>query len=118
MKILGIFRGFPGLGRIVGGVSILEALRDRYGFKVKAVSYLQGNKYLKTRGFETLGDVTAFDYCSIGLLPTNHFAKEINLLVKEFVPDIIIIDGEPLIIQSLRISYPKNCYSSESFRCR
>ena len=107
MKILGIFRGFPGLGRLVGGVSILEALRDRYGFKVKAVSYLQGNKYLKTRGFETLGDVTAFDYCSIGLLPTNHFAKEINLLVKEFVPDIIIIDGEPLIIQSLRISYPK-----------
>ena len=107
MKILGIFRGFPGLGRIVGGVSILEALRDRYGFKVKAVSYLQGNKYLKTRGFETLGDVTVFDYCSIGLLPTNHFAKEINLLVKEFVPDIIIIDGEPLIIQSLRISYPK-----------
>ena len=107
MKILGIFRGFPGLGRIVSGVSILETLRDKYGFKVKAVSYLQGNKYLNTRGFETLGDVTAFDYCSIGLLPTNHYAKEINVLIKKFVPDIIIIDGEPLIIQSLRISYPK-----------
>ena len=89
MKILGIFRGFPGLGRLVGGVSILEALRDRYGFKVKAVSYLQGNKYLKTRGFETLGDVTAFDYCSIGLLPTNHFAKEINLLVKELMENLL-----------------------------
>ena len=38
MKILGIFRGFPGLGRIVSGVSILETLRDKYGFKVKAVS--------------------------------------------------------------------------------
>ena len=107
MKILGIFRGFPGLGRVVSGVSILETLRDKYGFKVKAVSYLQGNKYLKTRGFETLSDVTSFDYCSIGLLPTNHFAKEIHVLIKEFLPDIIIIDGEPLIIQSLRISYPK-----------
>ncbi len=107
MKILGIFRGFPGLGRVVGGVSILETLRDKYGFKVKAISYLQGSEYLKTRGFEMLSDVTSFDYCSIGLLPTNHFAREINSLIKEFVPDIIIIDGEPLIVQSLRISYPK-----------
>lgn len=107
MKILGIFRGFPGLGRVVGGVSILETLRDKYGFKVKAVSYLQGSEYLKTRDFEILSYITSFDYCSIGLLPTNHFAKEINTLIKEFIPDIIIIDGEPLIIQSLRISYPK-----------
>lgn len=52
MKTLGIFRGFPGLGRVVSGVSILEALRDTYGFKVRAVSYLQGNEYLKTKGFE------------------------------------------------------------------
>lgn len=108
MKVLGIFRGFPGLGRVVSGISILETLRDKYGFKVKAVSYLQGNKYLESRGFDILSDVTCFDYCSIGLLPTNHFAKEINLLIKEFAPDIIIVDGEPLIIQSLRISYPKN----------
>ena len=27
-KILGIFRGFPGLGRVVSGVSLLETLRD------------------------------------------------------------------------------------------
>lgn len=26
-KVLGIFRGFPGLGRVVSGVSILETLR-------------------------------------------------------------------------------------------
>ena len=27
-KVLGIFRGFPGLGRVVSGVSILETLRE------------------------------------------------------------------------------------------
>jgi len=31
-RIIGIFRGFPGLGRIVAGVSILEYLRDNYGY--------------------------------------------------------------------------------------
>lgn len=107
MKVLGIFRGFPGLGRVVGGVSILETLRDLYGFKVKAISYLQGNEYLKAHGFTVLSDASCFDYCSIGLLPTNRLAKEINLLIKDFVPDIIIIDGEPLMIQSIRISYPQ-----------
>ena len=59
MKALGIFRGFPGLGRVVSGVSILEALRDTYGFKVRAVSYLQGNEYLKTKGFELLNEATS-----------------------------------------------------------
>lgn len=106
MKVLGIFRGFPGLGRVIGGVSILETLRDFYGFKVKAISYLQGNEYLKAHGFTILSDATNFDYCSIGLLPTNRLAREINMLIKEFVPDIIIIDGEPLMMQSIRISYP------------
>lgn len=107
MKVLGIFRGFPGLGRVVGGVSILEILRDTYGFKVKGISYLQGNEYLKSHGFQIFSDVSIFDYCSIGLLPTNYFAKEINCIIKEFVPDIIIIDGEPLMVQSIKISYPE-----------
>lgn len=60
MKVLGIFRGFPGLGRVIGGVSILETLRDFYGFKVKAISYLQGNEYLKAHGF-TILDFYRFD---------------------------------------------------------
>ena len=29
-KILGIFRGFPGLGRVVAGVSVLETLKNDY----------------------------------------------------------------------------------------
>ena len=42
MKILGIFRGFPGLGRVVSGVALLETLRDKYDCEIKCISYLQG----------------------------------------------------------------------------
>ena len=105
-KALGIFRGFPGLGRVVAGVSIMESLRDKYGYDIKMISYLQGNKYLALRGYNELKEVTTFDYCSIGLLPTNKMGAYIHHTVKSFMPDICIIDGEPLILQSIKISYP------------
>lgn len=50
-KILGIFRGFPGLGRVVSGVSLLETLRDEYGYCIDIISYLQGNRYLELKGY-------------------------------------------------------------------
>lgn len=106
MKVLGIFRGFPGLGRVVAGVSLLEALRDDHHCKVKAISYLQGNKYLMQRGFSVLQEASAADYCSIGLLPTNKMGVHIHSTIKSFEPDLIIVDGEPLIIQSIKISHP------------
>ena len=34
-KALGIFRGFPGLGRVVAGVALLEILREEYNFLSK-----------------------------------------------------------------------------------
>ena len=106
MRVLGIFRGFPGLGRVVSGVSILETLRDNFSCEIKMISYLQGNCYLKSRGYREIQDATSMDYCSIGLLPTNRMGVYIHSVVKSFTPDIILVDGEPLIIQSLRISYP------------
>lgn len=106
MKVLGIFRGFPGLGRVVSGVSLLEELRDNYDCEIKAISYLQGNKYLRMKGFCDLQDATSMDYCSVGLLPTNKMGVFIHKTIKEFNPDIILIDGEPLIIQSIKISHP------------
>lgn len=45
MKIFGIFRGFPGLGRVVVGAGLLSMLKAR-GHEVKAYSYLQGNAVL------------------------------------------------------------------------
>lgn|SRR5574344_44200 len=105
-RIFGVFRGFPGLGRVVSGVSLLEMLRDRYGYETKAISYLQGNKYLETKGYLNLREAVPMDYCSIGLLPTNRMGSYIFDTIKEYRPNVIIIDGEPLIIQALKISYP------------
>ena len=51
MKILGIFRGFPGLGRVVAGVSLLETIKMNYNCEIKIISYLQGNKYLEKKGY-------------------------------------------------------------------
>ena len=106
-KILGIFRGFPGLGRVVSGVSLLETLRDEYGYSIEIISYLQGNRYLELKGYKNLHEVVPMDYCSIGLLPTNVIGTYIHEKIRCFLPDVVIIDGEPLIIQALRISYPK-----------
>lgn len=106
MRVLGIFRGFPGLGRVVAGVSLLEELRDQHNCEIEIISYLQGNKYLATRGYRDLQEASPMDYSSIGLLPTNRMGAFIHRKVREFNPDLIIIDGEPLIIQSLKISNP------------
>jgi len=106
MNILGVFRGFPGLGRVVSGISILESLRDCYGYNIEIISYLQGNKYLESRGYTGLQEAIPMDYCSIGLLPTNKMGVHIHNRIKAFRPDVIVIDGEPLIIQSLKISCP------------
>lgn len=106
-KILGIFRGFPGLGRVVSGVSLLETLKEEYGCCIEIISYLQGNRYLELKGYENLHEVAPMDYCSIGLLPTNVTGTYIHEKIRCFLPDIVIIDGEPLIIQALKISYPK-----------
>lgn len=106
MRILGIFRGFPGLGRVVSGVGILETLRERYNCEVEIISYLQGKDYLALTGDYKMPEVTSFDYCSIGLLPTNRMGLYIHERIKQIEPNIVLIDGEPLILQSIKISFP------------
>lgn len=105
-KILGIFRGFPGLGRVVAGVSLLETLKDIYNCDVRIISYLQGNRFLETHGYTDLHEASTMDYCSIGLLPTNKMGVFIHNSIRDFMPNIIIVDGEPLILQSIKISHP------------
>lgn len=107
MRILGIFRGFPGLGRVVAGVSLLEELRDQYGANIRMISYLQGNEYLKSKGYADLHEATPMDYCSIGLVPTNKMGAYIHTTIKEYTPDLILIDGEPLIVHSIKLSFPR-----------
>lgn len=105
-KILGIFRGFPGLGRVVAGVSLLETLKNDYNYQTKVITYLQGNVYLRSRGYNNIHEAIPLDYCSIGLLPTNQMGVHIHNEIKSFNPDLVLIDGEPLILQSLKITYP------------
>lgn len=105
-KVLGIFRGFPGLGRVVAGVSLLETLRDRYGFQIKLISYLQGDKYLAGKGYSPFSLVTSRDYCSIGIVPTSPLGIKIFDCISEFRPDLILVDGEPLMMHALRICFP------------
>lgn len=105
MKILGVFRGFPGLGRVVAGVSLMETLNQKYNCDIKIISYLQGNRYLETLGYKGLQEATPFDYCSIGLLPTNKMGAHIHETIRKFSPDIIIVDGEPLLLQSIKLSH-------------
>ena len=105
-KILGIFRGFPGLGRVVSGISLLETLQMKHNCDIEIITYLQGSEYLASKGLQGGYRVCPADYCSIGLLPTNKMGVSIHSKIKAFKPDLVIIDGEPLILQSLRISYP------------
>lgn len=107
MKALGIFRGFPGLGRVVSGIALMETLRDKFMWEIEMISYLQGNAYLRSKGYIVQQEVSSFDYCSIGLLPTNKMGEFIHNHIRTVHPDVVLIDGEPLILQSLRISYPK-----------
>lgn len=104
-RALGIFRGFPGLGRVVAGVSLLESLREDLGFDVMAVSYLQGETYLKSHGFSCSFPISPLDYCAIGILPTSQFGASIHKTIRDYKPDIILIDGEPLMIQSIKLSH-------------
>lgn len=105
-KIFGIFRGFPGLGRVVSGVSLLETLRDNYGCDIEIFSYLQGKLYLEKKGYKIKQDVLPMDFCSIGLLPTHVTGAYIHERIRSFRPDAVLVDGEPLIIQSLKLSHP------------
>lgn len=105
-KVLGIFRGFPGLGRVVAGVSLLESLYNEYGYEIKMISYLQGDKYLVSKGYVSFGTVSQHDYCSLGLVPTYSLGLSIFDCIAHFSPDVIVIDGEPLMIQAIRMYYP------------
>lgn len=106
MNVLGIFRGFPGLGRVVSGTAILETLCDVHGCNIDMISYLQGQEFLKMRGYGCCVDATPMDYCSIGLLPTNKMGAYIHSKIKTFKPEVVVVDGEPLMVHSLRTSFP------------
>jgi len=106
MKIAGIFRGFPGLGRVVSGVELITHFKDHYKADIRVFSYLQGEEYLNQKGFTANHYVSEHDFSSIGIIPVSAYGEFIFNQIEEFNPDIVIIDGEPLLLQSLKVVYP------------
>lgn len=106
MKIAGIFRGFPGLGRVVSGVELITHFKVHYNADIRVFSYLQGEEYLSQKGFTSNHSVSEYDYSSIGIIPVSSYGEYIFNQIADFNPDILIIDGEPLLLQSLRVVYP------------
>ena len=108
MKIFGIFRGFPGLGRVVAGAGLLSTLKTR-GHEVKAYSYLQGNAVLDEFGLERIISAQPSNR-HIMIIGLNPVSNEAGLLIKRIVsenPDAVLIDGEPLLISTLSTVFPR-----------
>ena len=107
MKIVGILRGFPGLGRVVAGYEILLRLREYYDAKLIIFTYLQGVKYIKDKIELSNIRVNNKDISSIGIIPVSTAGEEIIQAINEINPDLIMIDGEPLMLNTIKICYPK-----------
>ena len=107
MKIYGIFRGFPGLGRVMSGVALLNSLR-RQGYEVYAYSYLQGLEVLKQNNISLIHDEqpSKLHIMVIGLNPISKIAGEIYDDIIKNKPDLVLVDGEPLFISTLSMIYP------------
>ena len=52
-KVFGIFRGFPGLGRVSSGIALLKECQ-RIGCDIAAISYYQGTEALYRQGIPFL----------------------------------------------------------------
>lgn len=108
MKIVGIFRGFPGLGRVVSGVGLLNDLRKK-GHDVLGFSYMQGVDILDSYKINKLLDKTPLEsnIMEIGLNPISKVAGELIGKILDENPDLVIIDGEALLVSTLSLVYPK-----------
>ena len=106
--VIGVFRGFPGLGRVSAGIALLRELQQR-GFDVAAISYYQGIEALKQQNIPVLFDysIEKCDITSIGINPITGFATTIIDEILKRNPDVIIMDGEPLLQSTLCEVFPK-----------
>ena len=102
MKLVGIFRGFPGLGRVVSGVGILKEFLDK-GHTVKAFSYMAGRKILDSYEINYLleDSPTDEDIFSVGINPVGKIGPKIIEAILKEQPDMVIFDGEPLLLSVL-----------------
>ncbi len=102
LRVYYVLRGYPGLGRVMGGVSIHQTLADTLGdvYEGRFASYLAGHRYLERAGYSVL------DLFPRGFHPRpnaylNPLGAESRLLAADleaFRPDSVIVDGEPFCV--------------------
>ena len=108
MRVYGIFRGFPGLGRVVSGISLMSELK-KGGHEVRTFSYLQGRDCLKEYELDFITDdqPEKHQIMPIGINPISDIAASLISNICKDKPDLVIIDGEPLLISTLAMVYPR-----------
>jgi hypothetical protein len=106
MRIVGIFRGFPGLGRVVSGVELLRNFQRVHGAEIIIYTYLQGEVLLKQYNIRNQLSISSLDISSIGIIPVSMYGEAILHSIGEIKPDFVLIDGEPLMLQALKLAYP------------
>jgi len=106
MKVYAVLRGFPGLGRVIAGFELLRHLENHYKAIIKVSTYFQGDSYINTKGYSSSIKVDEKDVSSVGIISVSNSGEKIIEDIVSFNPDIVIIDGEPILLQNLKISYP------------
>jgi predicted glycosyltransferase len=106
MKIYAVLRGFPGLGRVIAGVEILKYFESNYNAEVKISTYWQGAEYISTKGYASSIIVDEKDISNIGLISVSKSGELVIEDILDFNPDILLIDGEPILLHNIKISYP------------
>lgn len=108
-KIFAILRGCPGLGRIVSGLETLRILRDVYYCETRLFTYYTGIGLAQKMGFknENIGDINNSSLTDIGILPVSQIGAELIRRITDWNPDIVIIDGEPLVTKALCMVFPR-----------
>lgn len=110
MKIFGVFRGFPGLGRVVSGIEIMRRFRDEYDCEIILYTYMQGIGIAKDNGFDSVlsnEQIESETITSIGINPVSSLGAKLLMKIIDEKPELVVIDGEPLLIHALSLSFPK-----------
>jgi len=104
MKVYAILRGFPGLGRVVGGLALLQNFKSM-GANVYVATYGQGCQIVQDSGMYVFSSKAIMyqDISSIGIIPVSRFGERIIQDIEQKQPDVIICDGEPLMVEALAL---------------
>lgn len=109
MKVYGILRGFPGLGRVMSGMTLLSELRDIYNAQIRLYTYCQGNSVLDSFHFSKAinEEPSDIEVTSLGLDPVSRISARLIDDIMKWQPDLVLIDGEPQLIELLSLCYDK-----------